>query len=160
MARKGSSPTSRRASKAAKRKAKRSDAAEPSPYTVFISHSSKERWIAKQIAKEIKAIGVKTWLDDTDLDGGDEIESTITRAIQESQEVLVVISMNSSMSQWVIYEAAIAKVKKRRITPVYNNVGADLIAPLRGIKGYDLNDSDKFLLELKARAERRKGARK
>jgi hypothetical protein len=46
--------------------------------------------------------------------------------------------MNSSMSQWVIYEAAIAKVKRRRITPVYNNVSSDLIAPLRGIKGYDL----------------------
>jgi hypothetical protein len=84
MARKAASPKTRRPSKAAKRKAKRSDAAEPSPYTVFISHSSKERWIAGQIAKEIEIVGVNTWLDDTDLHGGDEIESTITRGIQES----------------------------------------------------------------------------
>jgi hypothetical protein len=37
---------------ATKRKAKHKSA-KPSVYTVFISHSSKEKWIAGQISKEI-----------------------------------------------------------------------------------------------------------
>lgn len=72
-----------------------------SSYTVFISHSSKVSWIARQIKKEIEGAGLKTWIDDAGLHGGDEIESTIKSGIHETQEVLVVFSTNSIMSQWV-----------------------------------------------------------
>lgn len=125
---------------------------EPSAYKVFISHSSKESWVARQISKELKNIGLNTWLDDTDLHGGDKIKAAIKSGIEESQEVLVIISMNSAMSQWVIYEVAIAEIWEKRITPILNNIGHDVIAPLQGIKGYDLNEFDKFLLELAERA--------
>jgi len=128
------------------------EATAPSAYKVFISHSSKESWVARQISKEIKNIGLSTWLDDADLHGGDNIKRAIKSGIEESQEVLVIISMNSAMSQWVIYEAAIAEIREKRITPILNNIGHDEIAPLQGIKDYDLNEFDKFLLELAKRA--------
>jgi len=145
--------------KSATRKAKQQSAA-PSTYKVFISHSSKESWIARQISKEINGIGLKTWVDDTDLHGGDEIESTIKNGIHDTQEVLVIVSTNSVMSQWVFYEVAIAKVEKKRVTPILNNVGSDVIGPLKSIKNYDLNDFDKFLLELAKRAGQNKETKK
>jgi hypothetical protein len=145
--------------KSAARKGKQQPAA-PSMYKVFISHSSKESWIARQISKEINDIGLKTWVDDTDLHGGDEIESTIKNGIHDTQEVLVIVSTNSVMSQWVFYEVAIAKVEKKRVTPILNNVGSDVIGPLKSIKNYDLNDFDKFLLELAKRAGQNKEIKK
>lgn len=108
--------------------------------------------MARQVSNEIRRIGLATWLDDMDLYGGDDIKSAIRSGIEGSQEVLVIISPYSQMSQWVIYEAAVAEIWGKRITPILNNVGPDVIAPLKGVKGYDLNEFDKYLLELAGRA--------
>lgn len=148
---------------AAKQKTKKSpppkvrrEAAEIFTYTVFISHSSKERWIAGQISKEIEALGAKTWLDIKDLRGGDEIRRSIKRGIRASQEAVVLLSSNSITSQWVLYEVGIAGAFGRRIIPVLNNLAPDVgLAPLQGIKGIDLNDFDDFLLELAGRIKNR-----
>ncbi len=156
MARKASSPKSRKPSAAVQRKAKQLESAEPSAYTVFISHSSKEKWIAKQVAKEIEALGAKTWLDVKDLRGGDEIRRSIKRGIRASNEAVILLSANSITSQWVIYEAALADGQGKRITPILNNLApAEGLAPLQGIKSVDLNDFDDFLLDLAGRIKKR-----
>ncbi|HWS88086.1 MAG TPA: toll/interleukin-1 receptor domain-containing protein [Pyrinomonadaceae bacterium] len=133
-------------------------AAEPSAYIVFISHSSKEKWIARQIAKEIEALGAKTWLDLKDIHGGDEIRRSIRRGIRASKEAIVLLSANSVTSDWVIYEVAIADAQGKRITPVLNNLSSDdVFSPLRGIKAVDLNDFNTFLVELAERIKNRLG---
>ena len=52
-----------------------------SDHLVFISHASKDRWIAKQMAtiieRKAKRYGVRTFLDEVDLVGGDRIPATI-----------------------------------------------------------------------------------
>ena len=158
--------TSRKAGKpATKRKAKelttrkaRGKPTEPSAYTVFISHSSKEKWIAGQISKEIKALGAQTWLDLKDLRGGDEIRRSIKRGIRASQEAVVLLSANSITSQWVSYEVGVADSQGKRITPILNNLAPDeTLAPLRGIMPRDLNDFDDFLVELAERIKNRLG---
>ena len=151
----GKAATKSRAVKSSPRKASR-QAAEPSAYTVFISHSSKEKWIAKQISKEIEALGAKTWLDLKDLRGGDEIRRSIKRGIRASNEAVVLLSANSITSQWVIYEAGIADGQGKRITPILNNLAPDeALAPLEGIKAIDLNEFEKFLVELAGRIKNR-----
>jgi hypothetical protein len=56
---------------------------EPAGYLVFISHSSKDRWVARQMAaiieRKAKRYGVRTFLDEVDLEGGDRIKETIKR---------------------------------------------------------------------------------
>src|SRR5215207_7781301 len=81
--------------RADKRQAAQKPHAEPAAYTVFISHSSKENWIAQQIAKEIEALGAKTWLDLKDLRGGDDIRRSIKRGIRASHEAVVLLSADS-----------------------------------------------------------------
>jgi hypothetical protein len=50
-------------------------------YLVFINHSSKDRWIARRMAaiieRKAKRYGVRTFLDEVDLEGGDRIPATI-----------------------------------------------------------------------------------
>lgn len=153
----GKPAAKRKAGKSSARKAK-PQPAESSAYTVFISHSSKERWIARQIAKEVEALGAKTWLDLKDMHGGDEIRRSIRRGISASREVIVLLSANSVTSQWVIFEAGIASGQRKRITPILNNVAPDeTLAPLQGIKALDLNDLDDFLLELAGRVKKHLG---
>src|SRR5205814_9193704 len=113
----GKAVTKRKAGKSAAQKAEQKSS-EPSAYTVFISHSSKEKWIAGQISKEIMALGAKTWLDLNDLQGSDEIRRAIRRGIRASHEAIVLLSANSITSQWVIYEVGIADGQGKRITPV------------------------------------------
>jgi len=126
----GKTATKMKTGKSAAQKAKRKST-EPSAYTVFISHSSKEKWIAGQISKEIAALGAKTWLDLKDLHGGDEIRRSIRRGIHASHEAIVLLSANSITSQWVMYEVGIADGQGKRITPVLNNLTPDdVLAPL------------------------------
>src|SRR2546423_645945 len=113
----GKAAIKRKVRKFASQKAKRKSA-ESSAYTIFISHSSKEKWIAGQISKEITALGAKTWLDLKDLHGGDEMRRSIRRGIRASHEAIVLLSANSITSQWVIYEVGIADGQGKRITPV------------------------------------------
>lgn len=151
-------PTARKPSKSSTRKTDtaRSPAVRPSAYTVFISHSSKETWIAKQISKEIEASGAATWLDDKDLRGGDEIRDSIMRGIRASHEAVVLLSANSLASQWIGYEAGVAKGQDKRVTPILNNLDPnDVPAPLQGAKAIDLNDFDDFLVELVGRIKKR-----
>ena len=46
-------------------------------YLVFISHSSKDRWIARQMARLIEERDIKTFLDEKDIQGGDLISESI-----------------------------------------------------------------------------------
>src|SRR5947209_673210 len=141
-----------------KQQAAKTSPAQPAAYTVFISHSSKESWIAKQIAKEIEALGAKTWLDLKDLRGGDEIRRSIKRGIRASQEAVVLLSSHSITSQWVSYEVGIADDQGKRITPILNNLAPEeTLAPLQGIKAIDLNDFDDFLVELTGRIKKHLG---
>ena len=47
------------------------------PYRVFISHSSRDAWIAKVMAEKVSALEIEVWLDVKDLTGGDVITQKI-----------------------------------------------------------------------------------
>src|SRR5713101_8018536 len=130
-----------------------------SRYTVFISHSSLDAWIARVMAEKIQSIGVDCWLDEKDLEGGDVIPDEIIRGIDACQEAIVLISPNSVNSQWVSFEIGGVRAQHKRVTPVLNNVKPQQMAPMQDTKGIDLNKFEQFLAQLKRRisqAQRRK----
>lgn len=59
---------------------------------VFISHSSKDTWVAKQIAQHISECGASSFLDEADIDHGDDFEERILHAAHGSQELLVLLT--------------------------------------------------------------------
>jgi hypothetical protein len=138
----------------AKITAKKGSAQKPATYKVFISHSSYDLWIAKQMAKEINALKVETWLDEKDLEGGDILAEAILKGIRACQETIVLVSTKSIASQWVAYEIGATRSLKKRVTPILNNVPADALKVTADVKAIELNQFDQYLLQLKQRAKK------
>jgi hypothetical protein len=44
---------------------------------VFISHSAKDTWIARQVAREVAACGARPFLHEADIDVGGDFEEDI-----------------------------------------------------------------------------------
>ncbi len=59
---------------------------------VFVSHCTKDRWVAKQIAREIKSRGAVPFLDETEIDVGDDFEDRILEFLQRADELLVLLT--------------------------------------------------------------------
>ena len=144
-------PKSSSRQKSAKRKARRSK-----DYLVFISHSSSDRWIAEVIAEKIGSMGASCWLDEKDLEGGEVIVDRIINGIDSCDEALVLISPQSVQSQWVAFEIGGVRAQHKRVTPILNNVCPDDMAPMKDIKGIDLNKFDRFLNQLEKRVNLKK----
>jgi hypothetical protein len=115
-------------------------------YVVFISHSSSDLWIAEQMAKLIRALGAKVWLDKKDLKGGDVMADAIIGGIDACNEAVVLVSPKSVESHWVIYEIGAVSGQHKRVTPILNQVNPDAIAPMKGVKSIDLNQFGDFLI--------------
>ena len=128
---------------------------EDRPYLVFISHSSRDAWIASMMSEKVSALGAEAWLDVKDLEGGDVITQKILDGLDACQEAVVLISPNSVGSQWVVFEIGAVWGQHKRITPILNNVSFEAIAPLKEVKAVDLNDFDRFLAELEKRIRRK-----
>jgi hypothetical protein len=68
-------------------------------YLIFISHSSKDRWIARQmgsiIERRARRQGVRVFLDEVDLQGGDRITSTIKANLRACDEFVILLSAES-----------------------------------------------------------------
>jgi len=127
-------------------------------YLVFISHSTKDRWIAKQMAALIEercqAYGVKTFLDEKDIAIGESIPESIRKNIQECNEFLVLLSRYSIDRPWVLIEIGAAWVLGKRIIAIIDKVTPeempDIITPYKAI---DLNNFDKYLEQLSSRVK-------
>jgi hypothetical protein len=82
------------------------------PYLVFVSHSAKDRWIAGQMSGQIEAkgrkCGIKTFLDEKDIQGGDPISQSIRKSLQSCAEFVVLLTRNSINRPWVLIEIGAA----------------------------------------------------
>ncbi len=125
------------------------------PYVVFISYSSSDRWIAEVIAEKIEGIAASCWLDEKDLEGGEVIVDRIITGIDSCDEALVLISPQTIESQWVAFEIGGVRAQHKRVTPILNNVRPDDMAPMKDIKGIDLNKFDRFLSQLEKRVKQK-----
>lgn len=61
-------------------------------WLVFISHSSRDTWVAKQIAREISACGASAFLDEADVEVGDDFEERILEFLEKANELLVLLT--------------------------------------------------------------------
>ncbi|HUI42971.1 MAG TPA: toll/interleukin-1 receptor domain-containing protein [Terriglobia bacterium] len=123
---------------------------------MFLSHSSRDAWLASVVKDRIehRIRGVEVWLDEMSLTGGEEVLRALKAGISQAHELVVIVSNESLRSQWVAWEIGMAEGQRKRITPLLNNVDHDAMAPLKGVKSYELNLFEKFLLELTRRASK------
>ncbi len=90
-------------------------------FDVFLSHNSKDKAAVEKIAKQLKAVGLRPWLDKWNLSGGDTIEDALEQAIKTIPCAALCFGP-ADVGAWHIleiraYVAAWAK-KKARMIPV------------------------------------------
>jgi hypothetical protein len=120
-------------------------------YTVFISHSTADLFIAKVMAEKIKANGGDAWLDAQNLEGGAPLKEQIVNGMKRCKEAVVLVSAKSVDSLWVTFEIGLAAGRGRRVTPILINVPYNANSILADLKAIDLNDFDDYLKQLKHR---------
>ena len=131
-------------------------------YLIFISHSTEDRWIAKQMANLIEAKGrrhgVKTFLDEKDIAGGQSIPEEIKKNLKACNEFVVLLSQDSINRPWVLIETGGAWSHDKHIVAITYKITPDEIPKvITQYKAIDLNNFDDYIEELLQRA---KGAKK
>ena len=133
-------------------------AASAGRYSVFLSHSSKDRWVARQMARLIeeagRAQGIRTFLDEKDIRGGDSISQTIRANLRACSELVVLLTRNSVKREWVLVEIAGAWVLGKRVVAITDQVlPKELPDVIANCLAIDLNDFDTYLTDVLYRAK-------
>lgn len=102
------------------------DATQLDPNTVFISYSRKDNQFAQQLNQALRQEGIPTWIDQVGIRGADEWENRITQAINGCGTMIVIISPDSMVSEWVQRELKFADDEKKRILPILHR---DVVLP-------------------------------
>ncbi|HSA81406.1 MAG TPA: toll/interleukin-1 receptor domain-containing protein [Geminicoccaceae bacterium] len=116
--------------------------------------------MAAFIERKAKRYGVRTFLDEVDLEGGDRIPATIKANLHACGEFVILLSPHSITRQWVLVELGGAWTLDKRVMAITYNIAPDKIPDIiEHDKGYELNDFDRYVTEL-IRRMKRMGARK
>ena len=102
-------------------------------YDVFISYSRKDKAIVDEIRQLLDANSITYWLDIEKIRMGSEFMGDIVDAIEKSDLVLFISSVNSNASHNVAKEISIADKFKKTILPVRIDD-----APYSSVIEYDL----------------------
>ncbi|MGA7563784.1 MAG: toll/interleukin-1 receptor domain-containing protein [Desulfobaccales bacterium] len=76
--------------------------------SIFLSHSSKDKFFVRTLADHLRKYGIKVWIDEAEINIGDSMTDKIGQAIETTDYVGVVLSHNSINSEWVQKELQIA----------------------------------------------------
>jgi hypothetical protein len=64
----------------------------PKKRLVFLSHSAKDTWVAKQIAREISECGATPFLDEAEIEVGSDFEEDILGFLEKAHELVVLLT--------------------------------------------------------------------
>lgn len=88
---------------------------------VFLSHSSRDRKFATEVAEVLRAHGIPVWYSKTHIRGARQWHDAIGRALARCRWFVIVLSPNAVDSMWVKNELLFALNQRRyrdRIAPV------------------------------------------
>jgi TIR domain-containing protein len=86
--------------------------------SIFLCHSSKDKFFVRELAGKLSAAGVRVWLDEAEINIGDSLTAKIGKAIDQMDFFAVVLSRHSVASEWVQRELQIAmqrELKERKV---------------------------------------------
>jgi hypothetical protein len=125
-------------------------------YRIFLSHSHKDRWIAKQCARLIEERGkgrLSVFLDEKDIEAGQQIAESIRRSIEQCNEFVVLLSRYSKDRPWVLIEMGAAWGLRKPIVAIIDKIGPKEMPDIISLhKAIDLNDFDQYANQLLKRA--------
>jgi hypothetical protein len=128
------------------------------PVKVFISHSSADTWVARQIASHIALCAADTFLDVAHIEHGDDFETEILKVEPECTELLVLLTPWSLKRQWLLLEIGFFRHARKRVvcvlhglTPESLRADPDVASLLLKLDMVDINDLDSYFSQLRGR---------
>lgn len=125
---------------------------------VFISHSSKDTWVAKQIARAVSDCGAAVFLDEADIAVGDDFEEKIVAALEQADELLVLLTPWALDRPYIWVELGGALMRKLPIIVVLHGMTVTDFQSRAAIPVFlkkrhllEINDIDRYFQQLKAR---------
>lgn len=75
-------------------------------YDVYISYSNRDRnWVQGYLYPRLKEAGLRVWIDLEEIRPGDAWSSKINQAVEQSRNMLLVLSPDSAASRWILEES-------------------------------------------------------
>jgi hypothetical protein len=84
-------------------------------FSCFISHNKADKQFARQLHDRLQGKGIRCWLDEKQLNPGDDLYHEIDRGIRVWDKVLLCASKDSLASGWVDDEITIALEKEKEL---------------------------------------------
>jgi hypothetical protein len=131
---------------------------------VFVSHSSQDTWVARQIAREIEGSGAKAFLDEAEVDAGADFEEDILDFLERAHELVVLLTPWALDRPYVWAELGAAWGRRIPIVALLLGITPSELQKRPGtpvfLKKRDLlqlNEVDKYLEQLSVRVTQHKG---
>lgn len=125
---------------------------------MFVSHSSRDTWIAKQIAREIESAGAKPFLDEAQVDAGADFEDDILAFLERAHELVVLLTPWALERPYVWAELGAAWGRRIPIIAVLSGITPGELQGKPGTPVFlkkqnliELNDVDAYFRQLKRR---------
>lgn len=92
-------------------------------YDVFLSHSSKDLDVVRDVAERLRADGLRVWFDEWEIRAGDSIPAKIEEGLEHSRVLVLCMSANAFGSDWAQLESGTFRFrdplnKERRFIPL------------------------------------------
>ncbi|MEK6262308.1 MAG: toll/interleukin-1 receptor domain-containing protein [Planctomycetota bacterium] len=92
-------------------------------YDVFVSHSTKDKVIVRDVAERLKKDGMRVWFAEWELKPGDSIPAKIEEGLERSRVLVLCMSANTFGSDWAQLESGTFRFpdplnKDRRFIPL------------------------------------------
>ena len=131
---------------------------------VFVSHSSQDTWVARQIAREIEGSGAKPFLDEAEVDAGADFEEDILDFLERAHELVALLTPWALDRPYVWAELGAAWGRRIPIVALLLGITPSELQKRPGtpvfLKKRDLlqlNEVDKYLEQLSVRVTQHKG---
>jgi len=125
---------------------------------VFISHSSKDTWVAKQIAREVSIRGATPFLDEANVEVGEDFEESILSFLEQAHELLVLLTPWALDRPYVWAEIGAAWGRRIPIVGILHGMTSTELQSRPGVPIFlkkrdllDINDIEVYFGQLTAR---------
>lgn len=98
---------------------------------IFISHSSKDKKAALHLAKVLNFCAIDVWLDDWELEVGQSLTDEISKAMDESRYIAILITENYNKTVWTKteYKKALSREQKEQRTVMLPLIIGEAVIP-------------------------------
>ena len=125
---------------------------------IFVSHDRRDTWVAKQIAREVRSIGALPFLDEAEIEAGQDFEERILQFLEQADELLVLLTPWALDRPYVWAEIGAAWGRRIPIVGVLYGMTAAELQARPGVPVFlkkrdflDLNEIGRYFEELTKR---------